>query len=312
MGYVRGNAYTGVNILSATTGHWHISLPIYLEKGDKFVYRCTNYYGEVTTLAESDSKGNPLKFIRSGYSENREYHFVANKNMYVVMSYTDEHEYYGYIIKNYSKYCDKTWCAFGDSLTEKNFRALMNYHDFVAQDLGINVINYGVSGSGYKNGGHWYTRIANITKDFDVCTLFGSFNDLSYDIGNVTDNGTDTICGCINTTLDLFYTTYPTKKIGIITPTAWNVSYNDGSILTTKSEQYVNALITIAKMRGIPCLDLYHESGLRPWDENFRYNYYREYNTNTGQYVQDDGVHPNSKGQEYFAYMVEEFIKSII
>ena len=45
---------------------------------------------------------------------------------------------------------DKKWVVVGDSLTEKNNRATKNYHDYISEEVGINVINMGVGGTGYK------------------------------------------------------------------------------------------------------------------------------------------------------------------
>lgn len=217
-----------------------------------------------------------------------------------------------------------TWLLVGDSLTEKNIRAVTSYYDYIAMDTGINLLNKGHSGLGYKNGDWFYTALGQVTSsDFDICTFFGSGNDLyklvggtpvpytdeewSSALGNVTDTGTGTICGCINRTFDRFLELYPLKKFGVITPTPWNGWTNeDGTINGTHMDDYANALITICKNRGIPFLDLYHESGLRPWIESFRVEYYKENG------VQDDGVHPNSKGHKWIYPMFMQFLKQFI
>ena len=41
----------------------------------------------------------------------------------------------------------------GDSLTEYNFRAKYHYFDYVAKELSLNIINLGVSSTGYKEDG---------------------------------------------------------------------------------------------------------------------------------------------------------------
>lgn len=44
------------------------------------------------------------------------------------------------------------WAVIGDSITEKNFRTNLNYHDYVAQAAGnMTIYNYGVSG--HRMGG---------------------------------------------------------------------------------------------------------------------------------------------------------------
>lgn len=69
----------------------------------------------------------------------------------------------------------------------------------------------------------FYQRVSDIPEDADVITIFGSGNDLSSDqtLGNVTDTGTDTICGCINATIDAIYERIPLARLGIVTPTPW-------------------------------------------------------------------------------------------
>ena len=68
-------------------------------------------------------------------------------------------------------------------------------------------------------------------------------------------------------------------------------------------DKYVGKLISICERRGIPYVDLYHASGLRPWNADFRVEYYKENG------VQDDGTHPNSKGHKWIYPMIKQFIK---
>lgn len=203
------------------------------------------------------------------------------------------------------------WAVFGDSLTEKNTRAAKSYHDYVAEELGCTVINYGSSGTGYKRAEGeskaFYQRINTVNPDaFDVLTIFGSGNDsgAGAEIGNPGDTGTDTLCGCINTTIDNFYKLAPGKVLALVTPCPW-YSYPP----TTEDnwmELYSSAIVAIAKRRGLPCLDLYHGSGMRPWEETFRASFYNENG------VQDDGVHPNSEGHRVFLYpKFREFLKAL-
>jgi lysophospholipase L1-like esterase len=205
-------------------------------------------------------------------------------------------------------YAGLKWTVVGDSLTEKNLRTTLNYHDYVAEELGFTVVNMGSSGTGYKkeeeNNKAFYQRIVNIPTDTDVVTIFGSGNDwgLYSVLGEVTDTTTATVCGCINKTIDNLYNILPTVRLGIITPTPWidNPPTNPGNPLEVYSEK----LKEICKRRGIPCLDLYHESGLRPWDATFR----------TLAYSKDEGngVHPDETGHKMFAPKVKEFVKSLI
>lgn len=68
-------------------------------------------------------------------------------------------------------------------------------------------------------------------------------------------------------------------------------------------ELYSNAIVEICKMRGIPCLDLYHYSGLRPWDETFR----------TAAYSKSgDGVHPDETGHLMIASHIKALMNTLI
>ena len=213
-------------------------------------------------------------------------------------------------LSNYS------WAMVGDSLTEANAYAAKHYYDYIARKCGLNFINKGQSGGGYARNDWFYLAVNELVGDpFDFATFFGSGNDCNYkaifgasavwetSLGQVTDNGTTTICGYINRAIDNFYTKFPLKKLGIITPTPWAVYCTDGQVSGNEMDDYSSALVTICKNRGIPCLDLFHTSGLRPWDETFRTEYYKEGD------VQDSGTHPNSRGQQWIADSIYQFIR---
>ena len=206
------------------------------------------------------------------------------------------------------KWIGKKWVCIGDSLTEVNATAKKRYHDFVAENTGISVVNLGVSGTGYMNGGSggnnpFRARVSSIPLDADVITIFGSFNDLGNDfpIGTKTDTGTSTVGGCINTTLDDICTRITIANIGIVTPTPWANAYPLDA--NTSGQAYVQLLKDICYARGIPCLDLNHCSQLRPWDASFKAAAYSNDNT---------GVHPDENGHRLIAPRFEAFLDELL
>lgn len=194
------------------------------------------------------------------------------------------------------------WCAIGDSWTEVNNTATTNYVTYLTNQLNLQTTNLGVSGTGFKRGydndNAYYQRTDSIPNNTDIITIMGSGNDLGagYTLGNATDTGTTTICGCINTTLDNIFERFPGVRIGIISLAPWQ-NYPPNTSNTFAN--YTNALKTIAQNRGIPFLDLYHSSNLRPWEEDFRTTY------------MPDGVHPNDAGTLLFVNRIKQFISSL-
>lgn len=206
------------------------------------------------------------------------------------------------------KWAGKKWVAFGDSLTEMNQRTTKHYYDYVSDVTGISVHVMGNSGSGYMEeqdlGTAFYQRISGVPTDADVITIFGSFNDMSLfaNLGTDTDSGTTTIGGCINTTLDNLFTAYPLANVGLVTPSPW-VNSNP-TTEPNNASQYVDLIIAIAKRRGIPCLDLFHCSALRPWDSDFRDLAYSKDGGN--------GVHPDETGHKILAPHFQAFLDSLL
>ncbi len=327
------------------------------------------------------------------------------------------------------KWLGKKWCAVGDSITEVNGSASKKYLEYIAEQTGIEAVNMGKSGTGYKRkqdvNEAFYQRIGSVPTDSDVVTIFGSFNDAPYifgdcltqstapvtfpdteegaeaaaaeaariswipyktinkhgeivdvestnpgggkyavtnaisvradrsyyiktrmkydraffvfkdgngdnssivyvkrlnpanndgtsyefkgiikapenakylyvatafygesyntfvkedNVGTVNDTGTDTLAGCINTTIDNLY--------------------------DVMANIYVDMLKEICQNRGIPFLDLYYESNLRPWEPAFR----------QAMYTRDNGhsTHPDENGHQLFAPRIEAFLDKLL
>lgn len=243
---------------------------------------------------------------------------VKDEHDAVYVSFASYIDTYPFYLRNIQftqilgRWVGKTWVTVGDSITEKNEKTLKNYHGYIAENTGIEVVNMGVSGTGYKNYENtnkaFYQRILNVPTDADVITIFGSGNDCggNYTIGEVTDTGTDTLCGCINTTIDNLFSIAPTAQLGIITPTPWR-NFNPADD-TNIMAQYSSKIVEICRRRGIPCLDLYHCSGMRPWDDSFRTLMYPLNSAGDDH----EGVHPNELGHAFFASKIQAFLETLI
>ena len=70
------------------------------------------------------------------------------------------------------------------------------------------------------------------------------------------------------------------------------------------SVKYVDVLIDISKKRGIPCLDLFRESGIRPWESTVRSAIYKNDN--------GSGTHPDSDGQRILYPKFESLLEKLI
>lgn len=229
----------------------------------------------------------------------------------------------------------KKWVMFGDSITENNVRSNANYHDYIRSETGIITINNALGGSGYKsrddnNNAFYQLAIKSVStwQDADVITVMGGVNDMwsqidTYGLGNpddtfvvpqdITTYTDNTIMACFNYLLDYIIDHAPDAKIAVISPLPCKttqggrlyeeVPYDD----TCNMAKFVTACKKSCEMHGIPYLDLFHNSGLRPWDANFNAKYFKCISVDS-----PDGLHPNEYGHKYFYPMVREFIKSLI
>lgn len=201
------------------------------------------------------------------------------------------------------------WAVFGDSLTAVNDTSSKFYHDYIKDKTGCIVDNYAYSGSGYSVAGSgvpFYTRVNQImvSPPPNVVTIFGSLNDLNSDglpLGAVTDTDTSTICGCMHTTFNNLIGRLSRNGIvpvvGVISPTPWlSRGLGDAS-----AEAYCAALESMCKARGIPYLDLFHSSGLRP-----------DIATCKTLMFDEGGIHPNALGHKVIAARVEKFLLSLV
>lgn len=305
----------------------------YIEFTSSTITVCSSDYYPISPYISYYYTGREYLDVRSWaiYDENKKCISVSNKELPEAVEYSNElikdipnnakyirfSSYYLNVyrwphvcirsVSNDLQWLNKKWCVFGDSLTEYNSRTNLHYFDYIAESTGLKIYNCGLSGSGYKEREDedkaFYQRINGIDIDFDVITIFGSGNDTrAGEIGQPTDTTTDTICGCVNKTLDNLFAIKPTAIVGIVTPVLWpNRTALDNN---TFMVDYSKALVEICELRSIPCLDLSKCSLMRPNDIEFRKLCYSK--------DDGDGVHPDEMGHKILAPRFYNFLQSLI
>ena len=203
------------------------------------------------------------------------------------------------------------WYAIGDSITEKNFRALYNYVDYCVEDLGIKAINLGVSGTGYMKTENTFTKrldqINSYNVETDIITVMGSVNDINYvpdQLGQFGDKTSDTLYGSIYLFFDTLFKKFIGCRIGVITPTQWGHSNIDDN-----TKKYIKAIKETAEYFNVPILDLTNTGNLNPWFEGVKEKYFKS--DGIGSSGQIDDVHPNSLGHKLFYARVRNFLMSL-
>lgn len=216
-----------------------------------------------------------------------------------------------------SRFVGKKLIVTGDSLTEKNFRSTANWHDYLRDWLGFGlVVNDGKSGTGltrsYNGSSGIYTRVDTWSAQADFILIMASLNDgggenAALPLGTLADSGVGTsyFADC-KAVVQKILTKYPTTPIGFITAPPRGVVSDRGAAhgLDGWYHPWCEALKTVCAHYSLPCLDLYHNSGLRPWLAENNAAYF-----SCASSPQGDGTHPNAAGQEILARRICEFVK---
>ena len=208
----------------------------------------------------------------------------------------------------------------GDSITY-GVRTTKTYWQYLKDILNLaSVSGYGVDGSTVSNKSNpMYGRIADIASDNDVAFLFGGTNDFH---GNVamgewyTLNGTNrsfdetltTFRGALNHTLLMLIDKFPTKNIILLTPIHRNTFSTQKTDMQANSqglylENYVEAVREAGSIFSVNVIDLYHDSGLFPYDADNATTYFNTANS--------DKLHPNATGHERIAMCIAAHMSAI-
>jgi lysophospholipase L1-like esterase len=129
-------------------------------------------------------------------------------------------------------------------------------------------------------------------------------NEFRYDrpIGSDDDVGSETFKGALNYSIGLLRKSCPTARIFLITPW-WLPTYDDRDSDVYPNElgsflrDYIAAMLRVADMNRVPCLDLFHSSGVGK--TNYRA-------------LTHDGLHPNNWGVLLRAVQISSFISTCV
>lgn len=201
----------------------------------------------------------------------------------------------------------KKWYCYGTSMTDNVLKLAKginsgNYSKYLAEYAGLEEHNFEKGGSGIIPKLHGEDsiksrcmRLSDGKEEADLITVEIIPNDMTGELGDVTDVHDDTFCGNLNQIIE--YLLKNTKAyLAVLIATRSRYNYRDVSqkYLPTSNEtkkwlEWENAVATICRMHGIQCWNGASEAGL---------GYYRV--EKDDKYVQDQ-IHLTDKGGEILA-----------
>lgn len=208
----------------------------------------------------------------------------------------------------------RTVAFLGDSITEGvGTEEGKRYWELFADRTGAVCFGYGAGGSCIArqqrpellewNGNirrHFITRVGSMTPEADMVVVLGGVNDFGHGdapLGGMDDRTEDTFYGALHDLYTRLTHRYPNGRVVIMTPLHCAVE-QDVEKLPALAD-YVEAIRRVAAYYGLPLLDLYTASGIRPWETAHRERY------------MPDGLHPNAAGHERIAALLTDFVVSL-
>lgn len=224
-------------------------------------------------------------------------------------------------VNEHSRWRGKTINILGDSITEGKGTTI-KYADLLSKALGVNVRNYGISGSSISSGSGEHTgsnpmveRFANMDDNADGIIVFGGTNDFWYrhiPLGTINDSDKTTFYGSLRVLIEGLINKYPTVPIMFITPL--HRTDGDGCSENTpnphgkKLVDYVNAIKEVCELYSIKVCDLWSKSGIQP-----NIPIHKDlYTSKTTGYPDGDGLHPNEIGHQRIAPIIANDFNDLI
>ena len=203
----------------------------------------------------------------------------------------------------------------GDSITDKqHIGCTSNYWNFLARDLGLVPLVYGINGHQWKHVYDQATKLfAEHPNDVDVLMVFAGTNDYNANVPlGAWADGETSFRGRIATVMDYLTAHYPGKDIWLLTPIHRGYA-TFGATNVQPDERHANAAglwigdyvdvvkEAAAKWSTARLVDLNAESGLYPLFDS-HVCYFHDANT--------DRLHPNTAGHERMAKAIARRLKT--
>jgi|GEM_PF-1751633 len=234
------------------------------------------------------------------------------------------------VVSPSKRFAGKRLFVTGDSITAGGGATTTKlYHQYLAEWMGFSTVtNDGKSGTGLvKPSGSVKGMIERlptwpVASQIDMISIMGNMNDgttaftlnsveypAGLPLGSFSDNTPDkklvSVYGALHFLFQHIISNYPLLPVNFIISTPREYEAVGGKSWGTDGwfESWCSAIKAVCGHYSIPVLDLYHNSGLRPWNLANRNAMFG--NFTAGQ--PGDGIHPNAKGHELMAYKIFEF-----
>lgn len=216
----------------------------------------------------------------------------------------------GYVPKNnILPYANKTISFLGDSITagltwdgseqvivDKPYpKTVEEIFKCITQNKGYS--SYPISSTGKDD---CLLAVYNtITEYANYIVVFAGTNDLHYNvpIGTKDDRTDISFYGAVYSLINGIVTNYPNAQLVFMTPL--HRSWEGPNTANANLSDYVNAMIEMCGLCGIPVIDLYHNS-------------YFNYIITTSQALFSDGLHPTQDGYNLLGKVIAKYLNNIL
>jgi lysophospholipase L1-like esterase len=214
-----------------------------------------------------------------------------------------------FVEESASELFGKTFNVLGDSISSVDY-VNPNWWQMIANKTFARFNNYAVSGTPIARGNRsnsFVERVTDLNVNADGVIVMGGTNDGDTYKGAWDSTDDTTFYGALNYLLTQLSTNFSGKPILFCTPIQPKTGYGENTnnpleTLNAKSEnekltpqERAEAIKLKCKQYGIPCVDLYNESGL---------------NGVTGVYYIDD-LHPSQTGHERMSSLIRSKLEEV-